>query len=161
MSGLFTPKFRKLNAVSSRMAPEMASVADTVITPTVFGRMCRKMIRRLDAPTERAASTNSFSRSERNSPRTMRASEVQVTRPSSTPEPDDARAADLTGDHRRDGQQRNGDHHVGEAHQDRLDPTPEVPGDRADDRCRSMVLTMPTMNAMINDCCSPRMVRAK
>ena len=87
MSGLFTPKFRKLKAVSSRMAPEMARVADTVITPTVFGRMCRKMIRRLEAPTERAASTNSFSRSERNSPRTMRASEVQVTRPRSPASP--------------------------------------------------------------------------
>ena len=45
------------------------------------------MIRRLDAPTERAASTNSFSRSERNSPRTMRASEVQVTRASNTARP--------------------------------------------------------------------------
>jgi len=31
-----------------------------MITPTVLGRMWRTMIRPLEAPTDRAASTNSF-----------------------------------------------------------------------------------------------------
>ncbi len=62
----------------------MASVAATVITPTVLGRMCLKMIRRGLAPSARAASTNSFSRSDRNSPRTNRASDVQSTKPRTT-----------------------------------------------------------------------------
>jgi hypothetical protein len=53
------------------------SVALTMIVPRAFGRMCRKMIRLLLAPIARAASTNSFSRRDRNSPRTSRPSVVQ------------------------------------------------------------------------------------
>jgi hypothetical protein len=85
--GAWTPKPRKLRADSSRIADDIASVAATMMTPMVLGRMCRKMIRPLDAPTERAASTNSFSRSDRNSPRTMRARPVQVTKPMKSPSP--------------------------------------------------------------------------
>ena len=61
-----------------------------MITPTAFGRMCLKMIRELDAPARRAASTNSRSRSDRKSPRTSRAIPIQDTRPRKT-----ARAAVL------------------------------------------------------------------
>ena len=57
----------------------------TVITPTVLGRMCLKMIRPLEAPASRAASTNSRSRSVRNSPRTRRASGGHEARPISRP----------------------------------------------------------------------------
>ena len=52
--------------------------------PTVLGRMCLKMIRRLDAPATRAASTNSRSRSARNSARTSRASPVHRNSPSTS-----------------------------------------------------------------------------
>jgi hypothetical protein len=51
----------------------ISSVVATMITPMALGRMCLKMIRALLAPATRAASTNSRSRSERNSPRTSRA----------------------------------------------------------------------------------------
>ena len=45
----------------------MVSVMLTISTPTALGRMCLKMIRALLAPEIRAASTNSRSRSDRNS----------------------------------------------------------------------------------------------
>ena len=51
----------------------MISVVLTMIGPTQFGSMCRTMMRRSPAPAAFAASTNSFSRSERKTPRTMRA----------------------------------------------------------------------------------------
>ena len=81
MSGGRMPKPRKLSAASVRMPAPSSSVMLTTITPTVFGRMCLKMIRADDAPATRAASTNSRSRRARNSPRTSRASPVQRNRP--------------------------------------------------------------------------------
>ena len=48
-----------------------------MIGPIAFGRMCRNMIRASPDPAARAASTYSFSRSERKVPRTMRANPVQ------------------------------------------------------------------------------------
>ena len=45
----------------------------TTIGPMLLGSMCRNMICRSPAPAAFAASTNSFSRSERNVPRTTRA----------------------------------------------------------------------------------------
>ena len=59
------------------IAAAIASVAFTMIGPMQFGRMCRTMIRRLDAPDARAASTNSFSLSESTCPRTTRAMYIQ------------------------------------------------------------------------------------
>ena len=44
-----------------------------MIGPIRFGRISRKMIRELLAPSDRLASTNSFSRIESVNPRTMRA----------------------------------------------------------------------------------------
>ena len=44
-----------------------------MIGATRLGRISRKMMRRFDAPSERAASTNSFSRSDSTWPRMMRA----------------------------------------------------------------------------------------
>ena len=66
----------------SRMPAPISSVVLTMIVPTVFGRMCLKMIRRSGALATRAASTNSRSRRARNSARTRRASPVHVNRPS-------------------------------------------------------------------------------
>ena len=52
-------------------------VALTMIEPITLGSMCLKMMRRSEAPIARAASTNSFSRSDRNSPRMMREVPIQ------------------------------------------------------------------------------------
>ena len=49
-----------------------------MIGATRFGRISRKMIRGSEAPIERAASTNSFSRSESVCPRMIRAMYVQL-----------------------------------------------------------------------------------
>ena len=75
--GGWIPKPRNESAASARIAAAMISVMLTTIGPTQFGSMCRKMIRGSLAPAAFAASTNSFSRSERKSPRTMRASPIQ------------------------------------------------------------------------------------
>jgi len=55
------------------MAAAMPRVAFTRIGPTTLGRMWRAMIRALDAPDPRAASTYSFSLMESTWPRTTRA----------------------------------------------------------------------------------------
>src|SRR5664280_2349595 len=54
------------------MATATTMVALTMIAPRALGSRCRKIIRRSFAPNARAASTYSFSRSERNTPRTTR-----------------------------------------------------------------------------------------
>ncbi len=58
---------------SAMMAAATSIVAATMTGPSEFGRMCRITSRRLLMPSARAASTNSFSRSERNCARTSRA----------------------------------------------------------------------------------------
>ncbi len=72
-----TPKPRNDSAASVRIARPTVSVALTTIGPSAFGSMCRSMIRRSPDPAAFAASTYSFSRSERKLPRTIRASCVQ------------------------------------------------------------------------------------
>ena len=67
------PKPRNERAASSRIAVPIVSVAATTIGPIVFGSMCRNMIRTSPAPAAFAASTYSFSRSDRKLPRTIRA----------------------------------------------------------------------------------------
>ena len=59
------------------IAVPTASVPLTMIGPSVFGSMWRNMIRRSPAPAAFAASTYSFSRSDKKMPRTTRASDVQ------------------------------------------------------------------------------------
>src|SRR5687768_8941846 len=76
-SGGVTPNPRNDSVDSMRMAPPTTIVAFTMIGPTVFGSMWRKMIRDVEQPTARAASTNSFSFSDRNTPRMTRAIVVQ------------------------------------------------------------------------------------
>ena len=71
------PKPRKDSAASVRIAVPTASVPLTMTGPSVFGRMCRNMIRASPAPDAFAASTYSFSRKERKTPRTTRAMPVQ------------------------------------------------------------------------------------
>ena len=75
----------KLNEVSSRIAVLISRVTATMITPIALGRMCLKMIRRLEAPATRAASTNSRSRRDKKSPRTSRARGGQEISPSAIP----------------------------------------------------------------------------
>ena len=62
----------------------IVSVAETTIGPTVFGSMWRSMIRRSPAPAAFAASTYSFSRSDRKLPRTIRAICVQIRKAKSS-----------------------------------------------------------------------------
>src|SRR5688500_7464569 len=76
-SGGVTPKPRNDSVDSMRMAPPTISVVLTMIGPTVFGSMWRKMMRGVEHPMARAASTNSFSLSDRNTPRITRAIVVQ------------------------------------------------------------------------------------
>src|SRR2546430_7231159 len=68
-----TPRPRKLRKASKRMAMGTPMVAWTIIGPSEFGRMWRKMIRFALAPPDRAASTNSRSRKASGWPRTSRA----------------------------------------------------------------------------------------
>ena len=100
----------------------MSSVALTMMTPTALGRMCRKMIRRSLAPATRAASTNSRSRSVRNSPRTSRAIAGPGEQAEDDAEHGGAEAAEGAAEHRADDDQRDGDDDVGEAHQHRVGP---------------------------------------
>jgi len=57
------------------------TVADTITTAATFGSTCRAMIRQLDAPTARAASTKSRCRVFRTSPRMIRALTGHDVRP--------------------------------------------------------------------------------
>ncbi len=79
VSGGWTPKPRKDSAVSVRMPVATRIVAFTMIGPSAFGSRCRKMIRVSEAPSARAASMNSFSRSDRTAERTTRATYAQVS----------------------------------------------------------------------------------
>src|SRR3989442_14775265 len=64
-----TPKPRKLNVDSIRMAEAIPKVAATKTGATVFGRMCRKIVRPSVAPSAFAATTYSRDLDLRNSPR--------------------------------------------------------------------------------------------
>ena len=79
------PNPRKLSEVSIKIAADISRVAFTTITPIEFGSMCLNMILKFDAPATRAASTNSLSRSARNSALTSLASPVQAIRPRRIP----------------------------------------------------------------------------
>ena len=68
-----TPAPRNDSAASSRIAFAISSVKKTTIVEARFGRISVNMIRSGPAPWARAASTNSFSRSESTWPRTGRA----------------------------------------------------------------------------------------
>src|SRR5919198_723262 len=76
-----TPTPRKDRAASNRMLLGMMRVVYTMIEAVTFGRISRNMIRRSLAPRDLADSVNSFSRSERTWPRTMRAMYGQLNRP--------------------------------------------------------------------------------
>ena len=123
----------------------MVSVTLTISTPMALGRMCLKMIRALLAPEIRAASTNSRSRSERNSPRIRRASPTQVIRPRKMPSARMplllAKEANQLPESRRpaicaitaaSSRRRDDDDDVGEAHQHRFGPAAEVAGQGPD-----------------------------
>src|SRR2546423_2577859 len=75
--GGWTPRPRKLRNASNRIACGMPNVAWTMIGPRAFGRMCRERILLGRVPLDRAASTNSRSRSDIACPRTSRAMSIQ------------------------------------------------------------------------------------
>jgi hypothetical protein len=66
------------------IAAATSIVAATITGPSAFGRMCRTTWRVVLAPSARAASTNSFSRSDRNCARTRRATGIQRKMPMTT-----------------------------------------------------------------------------
>ena len=77
-AGNWTPTPRNDSAASNSTFCGITSDAYTMIGATRFGRISRNMIRGPEAPTERAASTNSFSRSDSTWPRTRRATYGQL-----------------------------------------------------------------------------------
>ena len=72
-SGGGMPTPRKPSAASSRIALATISGKNTITVEIRLGRISENMIRRWPAPCARAASTNSFSRSESTWPRIGRA----------------------------------------------------------------------------------------
>ena len=75
------PRPRKDSVDSAMMAAATSIVPATITGPTALGRMWRTTWRSAGAPRLRAASTNSFSRSERNCARTSRATGIQRNPP--------------------------------------------------------------------------------
>ena len=71
--GLGMPAPRKLSVASSRMTWPISSVPSTITVLTTLGKMCRTMIRKLEAPATRARATKSWALMLKVSPRTMRA----------------------------------------------------------------------------------------
>jgi DNA-binding CsgD family transcriptional regulator len=69
--GGWIPHPRKDRADSARMAFAINRVTLTVIGPRALGSIWEKMIQRFDPPEARAAMTNSFSRKDRKTPRTI------------------------------------------------------------------------------------------
>ena len=99
------------------------------------------MMRRFEAPSERAASTNSFSRSDSTWPRMMRAMYVQLTSAitkitvphAGLDSAAEAAVAERAGRGEADAQQqdREGEQHVDQAREHRVDPAAVVAGDHA------------------------------
>ena len=103
--------------------------------------MCRTTKRRLLMPSARAASTNSFSRSDRNCARTSRATgihrkppitaTIRMKTPSSGPTSPFKRVAKQVNDQQQQRQWRQRQEQVGQPHQRRIDAAVRHAGDRA------------------------------
>ncbi len=140
--GGWMPKPRNDSVLSTRIASATTSVAFTMIGPMQFGSTWRTMMRVFDAPIARAASTNSRSRRASVAPRTTprdRPPEQQRQQqrdPQWTPEVDGAEGSEVDGAdrdrHREEGQRRQRDPEVGEAHQETVDPAAVEARERAD-----------------------------
>jgi len=96
-----TPNPKKLKVASVIIVEATANDATTITELTTFGKMCLKIIRILLAPSERADSTNSFSRNESTSPLTTRAYETHPVKPKTkimfpNPGPITARTANIS-----------------------------------------------------------------
>ncbi len=134
------PKPRNESVDSRMMTLATSSVACTMIGAIALGSRWRKMIRPSRLPSAFAASANSRSRSDRNDARTSRATDGH-DKPADQDD-DDAevqrrlvrRAGDDRGQHEQQRQQRDGEHDVGRAHDDEVDPAAVVAGDRAQER---------------------------
>ena len=75
------PRPRNDSVDSAMMAAATLIVPATMTGPSALGRMWRHTTRAVVAPSARAASTNSFSRSEKNCARTSRATCIQPKQP--------------------------------------------------------------------------------
>ena len=141
-----TPAPRNDSAASSRIALATMSGKNTSSVDARFGSSSLNMIRRLPEPWARAASTNSFSRSDE---------DLAADRPREVDDVDDAdderrdpqragrwssmrpdvEAAERERDAERDAEQQHGErpHDVEAAGDDRVDPAAEVAGEQAED----------------------------
>ena len=95
--------------------------------------MCLTMMRALEAPEALAASTNSFSRRPRNSPRSRAGQLGPHQQPQGQRERPDAQVAEATAQHGGHQEHRHDDRDVGHAHEHRVHPAAVEAGDRADD----------------------------
>ena len=143
-----------------------ASVANTTIGPIAFGSRWREMMRGPDAPAARAASTYSFSRNDRNSPRTMRAIAIQpsaarmmimpgtVGGRREVEEPEERRIRVLGHDEQH-GERGDHEQEIGEPHQDTVDPAAVEPGQRADRDADHAPRASATPSPTSSDICRP------
>ena len=138
------PRPRNESVDSAMIAAATSIVAATITGPSAFGRMWRTTWRALLAPSARAASTNSFSRSERNCARTSRATGIQrkppmtitimMNTPPSTPNGGFEGIAEQVDHQQQQRQRRQRQEQVGEPHQRRADPAARHAGGGADRR---------------------------
>src|SRR3569833_2929179 len=75
------PNPRKLRPASSNMDEAKLEEASTSIGPMILGKMCRRMMRALLKPIDRAASTNSVFFRLKSWPRTRRATSTHMDKP--------------------------------------------------------------------------------
>src|ERR1700761_4993925 len=75
------PKPRKLKPASSKIADAKFDEANTNIGPMMFGKICRRIMRALLKPNERAASTNSTCFKLKTCPRTSRPTSTHMDKP--------------------------------------------------------------------------------
>ena len=136
------PRPRNESVDSAMIAAATSMVPATITGPSEFGRMWRTTWRVVVAPSARAASTNSFSRSDRNCARTRRATGIQrkppitttirMKMPTSGPTSALQRIAEEIDDEQQQRQLRQREEEIRQPHQRRVDAAARDARDRAD-----------------------------
>ncbi len=126
------------------IAAATSIVPATITGPSEFGRMWRTTWRHVEAPSARAASTNSFSRNDRNCARTSRATGIQRKPADHRDDQDEdaelrpdqrlQRVAEQVDEQQQQRQLRQRQEQVGQPHQRSVDAAARDAGERADDR---------------------------
>ena len=136
------PRPRKDSDDSAMIAAATSMVPATMTGPRALGRMWRMTWRKGRAPRLRAASTNSFSRRDRNWARTSRATGIQrrppitatirMKTPASGPEDLLQRVAEQIHDEEQERELGQRQEEIGEAHERVIHPPAGMAGDGAD-----------------------------